>query len=101
VSAQPDLIDHDGRHRDGVTARPRSLSRQLRTPFGYLVEPEAEQPTTLIDAGQQQLPDGRLNGRFVTVPAGHGVAIVESGIGLTSGVQAPGCRKHRRGHFMC
>jgi hypothetical protein len=30
----------------------------------------------LVDAGQQQLPDSRLNGRFVNLPAGHGVTIV-------------------------
>jgi hypothetical protein len=29
-----------------------------------------------VDAGQEQLADGGLNGRFVTLPAGHVVTIV-------------------------
>jgi hypothetical protein len=44
--------------------------------LGSLVELEAEQPTMLVNAGQQQLPDGGLNGRFVNLPAGDGVTIV-------------------------
>jgi hypothetical protein len=44
--------------------------------FRGLVELEAEQATVFVDAGQQQLPDGGLNGRFVNLPVGNGVTIV-------------------------
>ena len=76
MGPQADLVDHHRRHRDGVPAAAGPLGRQLLAGLGDLVELEAEQPTVFVDAGQQQLPDGGLNGRFVNLPAGYGVTIV-------------------------
>jgi hypothetical protein len=52
------------------------LRRQLLGGLADLVELETEQPAVFVDASQQQLVDGGLNGRCVNLSAGYGVTIV-------------------------